>query len=235
MRTALLLLLIFFSRAWSLAAPKEAKISGTTPLFSISGNADLTSHFVHRGLSYSDNNPALNAEFLLHMGSQFKLGIWGSNISNVNNPDDNFWFKFVGEIRVDLNAMNQLDFFVYDNRFYKAEGRNGQNMGFRLNVLKKFYGEADFGTNFEGSQTSYEYFSFGYIHAFNPVLKAKGQVGYTHQRMQGIYDYLDFRAEGLYEPYKHFSFYLGTSFPSQMGQFNDRSKSFIFGGVRFDY
>ena len=219
----------------SQAASKEAKVSGTTPLFSISGNADLTSHFIYRGLSYSDYNPALNAQFMLHMGSQFKLGIWGSNISNITNPDDNFWFKFAGEIRVDLNTLNQLDFFVYDNRFYKSENRNGQDIGFRLNILKRVITEVSFGSNYEGSKTPYEYISVAYLYPLNPVLKVKGQAGYTHQRMPGIYDYLDFRSELLYEPYKRFSFYFGGSFPSQMGQFNDRSKTFLFGGVRFEY
>jgi uncharacterized protein (TIGR02001 family) len=213
-----------------------AKAGGPrAPRFTISGDADLTSHFIYRGLSYSDRDPALNAEFLLHMGSQFKFGIWGSNISNITNVDDNLWFKFVGEIRVDINQTNKLEFYLYDNHFYPSKERNGQNLGFRLLGSDKFVTTFELGNNFEASKANYEYLAFTYIYPLFTALKATGTLGFTNHRIGGKKSFFDFRGELLYEPIKSLSTYLALTFPSDFDQFGERGKFFILGGVRLHY
>jgi len=218
-------------------AGKKGEPRATKPLLTISGRGDLTSHFIFRGLSMSDNNPALNAMFLLHMGSQFKFGIWGSNISQVDNPDDNFWFKFVGEIKIDVNSNTTMDLYLHDNRFYKSDIRNGQNLGARIIGLKKFITTIELSNNLEGSKTASEYLSLGYIHQlpFDDKWLATGTVGFTHSRALGVYDFIDMRIETSYQALKYLDGYIGVTLTSDWSQLHSRGKPFLNAGVRFSY
>ncbi len=240
--TCFLMLLFSNSLLWAQTPPssqagKKGEPRGTKPLLTISGRADLTSHFISRGLSMSDNNPALNALFLLHMGSQFKFGIWGSNISQVDNPDDNFWFKFVGEIKIDVNANTTMDLYLHDNRFYKSDIRNGQNLGAKIIGLKKFITTVELSNNLEGSKTASEYVSVGYIHQlpFDAKWIATGTVGFTHSRAAGVYDYIDIRIETSYQAMKYLEGYIGGTITTDWSQLHGRGKPFLNAGIRFSY
>lgn len=205
------------------------------PKFSVSGTADLNTHFIHRGLSYTDRDPSLNADFLIHMGSQFKFGIWGSNISQITNSDDNLWLKFVGEIRVDINPANKLEVYIHDHHFYTSQERNGQSLGFRIIGLDKYQTLLELGNNFEATHANYEYLQFTYFQPIFPEVKAAGSVGFTHHNAPGSESYFDFKAELIYQPLQSISGYLATTFPSNFDQFGERSKLFIVGGIRLQY
>src|SRR4051812_38951611 len=89
----------------------------------ISGDVQLLSQYIERGLSMSDNNPAMNASFLYNLGSQMRMGFWGSNISNLSATDDNFWFKFLAQFDVMFGSTLNSHFYISDDHFYKSNQR----------------------------------------------------------------------------------------------------------------
>ena len=126
----------------------------------IGGDAQLLSHFVERGLSMSNGNPALNASFLFNLGSQVRLGFWGSNISNLSAADDNFWFKFLGEFDIRFGSAWQSSVYISDNHFYKSDVRNGQRIGV-TNIYYLYQFTFEWMSNLEGSKGNAEYVNFG--------------------------------------------------------------------------
>ena len=100
--------------AYGLAQEKD-KAKGITADYSITGDSQLVSHFIVKGLSYSDNNPAMSASFFTNLGSQFKLGFWGSNVANLSASDDNFWLKLFAKIKIDFGENYMANIFINDN------------------------------------------------------------------------------------------------------------------------
>lgn len=195
MLVSLLLQLFTFG---SLAFAADQKNSGTTPTYMVTGDAKLYTHFIERGLSMSNNNPALNAEFLFNFGSQFKVGFWGSNISNVSQSDDNFWLKYLAEIRVDFSTKSNLRFYIHDNHYYKSDVRNGQEMGVNVDHNNYLF-QLAWMNNFEGTHTSAQYLNLGKLFTYRKSMKYGGLAGYTLQTADGYANYFDFKALGIYE------------------------------------
>lgn len=204
------------------AASKEKGAASTTPNFSASGLAILTSHFIYHGLSMSNKNPALNAQLLLNMGPQFKLGFWGSNISNVTNPDDNFWVQYQGVIVIDFSSMVKTELTVADNRFYTSQQRNGQSFNANFEIKNKYVLELDFQNNFEGTGLGSQYINGGYLYKWKGPLLAAGYLGYTLQKTDSVNNYLDMRLEGIYNPLPKMKFKVGFTGTSDSGQLNGR-------------
>lgn len=60
--------------------PTEAQATQETPAFSITGSATLASEYRFRGISLSDQDPALQATINLNHESGFYAGVWASNL-----------------------------------------------------------------------------------------------------------------------------------------------------------
>jgi hypothetical protein len=217
------------------AASKGKDAAATTPNFSASGLAILTSHFIYHGLSMSDKNPALNAQLLLNMGSQFKLGFWGSNIHNVTNPDDNFWVQYQGVIVVDFSNAVKSQLTIADNRFYTSQQRNGQSFNANFEIKNKYFLQLDFNNNFEGTGQASQYINGGYLYKWKGPWFAAGYAGYTLQKTEGVNNYVDVRLEGIYNPLPKMKFKIGLTGTSDSGQMNGRGAFTYFLEGHFEF
>lgn len=211
----------------------QDKSKGSKPTYLISGEAQILSHFIDKGISYSDGNPAMNASFLFNLGPQARLGFWGSNISNVNASDDNFWFKILGEISVDFGPSTSTKLFFSDNRFYKSNQRNGQIVGAHV-----FYKNYTFGfewmSNLDASQGNAEYFLFGRLFNFKKSMKYGGYAGYTSSHGD-INSYFDLRGVGQYIITDSSLAEIGITYNSNGSQFGKRGDPAYYIGVKLSY
>ena len=226
--TKILLLFIFlvFSTSLSYGADKAAdskdKDSGTIPNYGIVGSARLTSNFIDRGLSYSDGHTAFNAAFLMHLGSQFKFGIWGSNISNLTSSEDNLWVKYVGQVFIDFQQNSKMIFYVHDDHFYKSDLRNGQRFGFKVDY-SRFTGLYEYNNNYEGTRASSSYINVKFTKKYSDKIGLDLGLGYTFQNSNTYNDYADVSAVAFYKPTTTFRTEIGLTMPSNTTQFGSRS------------
>jgi len=171
------LILIFLLLSWKLAFCQD-RLKSNVATNDISGEVMLATQYVERGIGMSDQNPAMNASFLYNLGTQVRMGFWGSNISNLSAGDDNFWLKFMLEFNVLFGTNLNTKFYASDNHFYKSDQRNGQRFGVVFNYFTYFY-TFEWMSNFEGSKANAEYVEAGkYFYAGNKV-RYGGSVGYT--------------------------------------------------------
>lgn len=231
MLVSLLLKIITLS---TLAFAADKKDSGTTPTYMISGDAKLYTHFIERGLSMSNNNPALNAEFLFNYGSQFKVGFWGSNISNVSQTDDNFWLKFLTEIKVDFDSGSKLRFYINDDHFYKSDIRNGQEVGvhYEFSSYKVHFAWMN---NFQGSHSSADYLNVRKLFDLKKSIKGGGQVGYIYQSGTGYDNYFDLKALAYYQINTNSLAEAGVTFVTNASQFGNRADPAMYFAFEFNF
>ncbi|MBC7456965.1 MAG: hypothetical protein H7235_01975 [Bdellovibrionaceae bacterium] len=210
------------------------KAGSNQPTYLISGDAQLLSHFIDRGLSMSDQNPALNASFLFNLGQQFRVGFWGSNISNVTSADDNLWLKIVADVRVDISSTSRLVFYIHDDHFYKSNLRNGQEVGINLDYVGYLF-QAEYFNNFQGTKTNGEYLKFGkkfpMAHNFNLI----PTVGYTLQHANTLSNYFDFKMVAEYPINQFMGFELGGTTTSGANALNGRGGTYIYVAVKLAY
>ncbi len=206
---------------------------GTLPTYRISGEAVLLTQFVDRGLALSDRNPAMNASFLFNLGSQFRLGFWGSNISNLSAVDDNFWFKILAEVRISFNDKASTFIYYNDDHFYKSDIRNGQRMGlffnYNLTVL-----QLEWQANYEGSHTAAQYASLEKAFVFKKDFKVGARVGYTWQTTTWIENNFDGKIFVNYQISSNAKIELAGTGVSNT-QFGARGEPAVFGSLGLTY
>lgn len=198
MRSYLMFVIFCFINclAWAQSAAQD-KIRSNLATNQVSGDAVLTTHFVERGLSMSNNTPALNASFLYNLGSQVRMGFWGGNISNITAADDSFWLKILAEFNVEFSGGLNSEFYISDNHFYKSGQRNGQRIGANFTYYSYFYG-LEWMSNIEGTKNNGEYIYFGKMFGYGNRIKYGGQVGYTLSHHAALNSYFDLKAVGQY-------------------------------------
>ncbi|AGH96260.1 hypothetical protein [Pseudobdellovibrio exovorus] len=227
----ILITLVSFLNAVAFAQDKSK--NSTTPTYGISGEAQILSHFLEKGISYSDGNPAMNASFLYNFGTQARIGFWGSNISNVNAQDDNFWFKILAEVLVDFSKTTNAKFFFSDNRFYKSNQRNGQIAGVRVDTKSYFYG-FEWMSNLEGSDSNAEYFLLGRLYNFRKSMKYGGHIGYTSSH-GNIQSFFDLKLLGQYIISDNSNAEIGITYNSNGSQFGKRGDPAYYIGLKLSY
>ncbi len=116
----------------------------------ISANITMTSDYLFRGLSQTDNKPALQGGFDYEHASGFYAGVWGSNVSWVGDADSSLeidgYFGYTNELSNGLGY--DVGFIHYD---YPGEGNTAAS--------------ADADEIYLGM--SYSYFSGGYSYAIS--------------------------------------------------------------------
>ena len=159
----------------------------------ITGNVALSSDYMFRGVSQTDNTPAISGGFDYSHESGFYAGVWASNI------DSDFYSEANVEIDTYFGYAGGSDNFSYDVGFLRY---NYPGTSFDDNDTNEVYGSVgyDFGavavsagiavsSDFYGGDNS-EYYSFG---ADIPVGDYSIALGY------GIQDVDD------YQNYDHYS------------------------------
>jgi hypothetical protein len=227
-----LTVLIFF--LWSFSAQAQSKTNSLEASYRLSGDVKLLSHFIDKGLSFSDNNPAMNASFLANFGAQVRMGFWGSNISNVGAVDDNFWFKFLGEVSVDFSQNLNSVFYVSDNHFYKSNTRNGQIVGVNTKYKSSEFLFEWLG-NFEGTKTNAEYLRYGYFMTYKKDFRYGGYAGYTNSHTAALKSYFDLRALGQYQFDYNSNVEAGLTFNSNKSQFGRRGEVAYYLALQLTY
>lgn len=176
-----------------------------------SANVSIVSDYAYRGISQTDQRPALQGGFDYAHDSGFYVGVWGSNVSWLSDAE-----KGTG-----VNSSNSLEIDVYAG--YAAElGPIGLDVG-----LLQYYYPGDFdsawktATNLDNPNTlegyvgvSWEFLSFKYSHSFTDLFGAPDSKdsGYydlsaSYEVMDGLtldahYGYSDIRNADNYEDWK---------------------------------
>ena len=123
------------------AACIAACIAPATALAGTSGNIALTSDYVFRGVSQTDEEPALQGGIEYAHDSGFYAGAWGSNVS---------WLSDLpGEISSSLELDGYLGF----------RGKAGEAFAYDLGVLTYWY-PGDFPDGFNSADTTELYAGF---------------------------------------------------------------------------
>lgn len=207
---------------------------GAKPNYDVSGYARLTSNFIDRGLSYSNGGFAMNAAFLVNLGSQFKFGFWGSNISKLGNDDDNLWIKYIAEVYVDFQSNSKFVFYVHDDHFYKTQSLNGIRYGFKLD-WGRFTGLLEWQNNFEGTGSSSYYTRVKFNKKYTEKTGIELGTGYTMEYSQRYSNYIDIFGTGYFNAFPNGRLEAGMTMPSNTSQFGSRSKLGYFVGLQLNY
>lgn len=227
----LLIFLIFFGLVTDIHA---IETPGNNQTYKISVDAKLMSHYIERGLSMSNNNPALNTSFLFNLGAQIRIGFWGSNISNVTNNDDNFWFKILTDAKININQTSYIQFYAQDEHYYKSDLRNGQNIGTKIGFLS-YLVELEWMNNFQGTKSDAEYFSVNRYFDITSNFKLAAKVGYTNQHSDTYSNYLDFKGFAIYQLNVNSQFEAGVSAVVDSQQFNHRADPALYVSLNLSY
>lgn len=207
--------------------------SVTNPSYKVSVDAKVMSHFIERGLSMSDSNPAMNVAFLYNFGPQFRLGFWGSNIAKITSVDDNFWFKFIADIRVDFSNTAGMTIYIHDDHYYKSNVRNGQSIGARWN-WDPYLGEVEWMNNFQGTHSGAEYLNVGRMWPYK-MFKVGGKIGYTIQSSESLKNYFDVKLISQYDISNVSTLEGGITMISDADQFADRGKPAYYISISLSY
>lgn len=200
----------------------------------LSGEAQLWTHFIVKGLSYSDNNPALNAAFVANLHSQVKLGLWGSNISHVSATDDNLWLKFFSSISIDYSDRLSFTVFLADHHFYKSNERNGQSFGADF-IFKSYAFGLELMNNYEGTRSPAEYLWFGKLFEYRYGLKWGGYAGMTMSQASAYQSFFDFKILGRYTINAISNVEAGATMNSNSAQFGIRDDPALYIALKLIY
>jgi hypothetical protein len=213
-------------------SPKDG--AGATPTYAVSGYARLTSNYLDRGLTYSNGGAAMNATFLVNLGSQFKFGFWGTNISKLKNDDDNLWVKYIAEVLVEFQPNSKFVFYFHDDHFYKTQSMNGLRYGFRLD-WSRFSGLLEWQNNYEGTGAS-SYYIRG---RFNKKYSDKGGIelgaGYTNEYSHEYKNYVDMFGTAYFNAIPNGRLEVGMTLPTNTAQFDNRSNPGYFAGLMLSF
>lgn len=215
-------------------AKEEKDGGGAKPNYGVSGFARLTSNFIDRGLSYSNGGFAMNAQFLVNLGSQFKFGFWGSNISKLRNDDDNLWIKYIAEVFVDFQSNSKFVFYVQDDHFYKTSELNGIRYGFKLDY-GRFAGLLEWQNNYEGTNSSSYYTRVKFNKKYTEKTGLELGAGYTMEYSQQYSNYIDTFATGYLNAFPNGRLEAGVTLPTNTSQFGNRSRLGYFIGFQLNY
>lgn len=142
--------------AAALAALASPAIAQDSP-FSYSGTVTLTTDYVFRGISQTQNDPALQGSFDVSHSSGLYAGAWASNV-DFNDPTDT-------NIEIDLYAgfTNEIDKFSYD-----------------VGVIYYLYPDSGGSLNALGFPADYDYLEFKLLGAYDfDVLTVTGGLYYS--------------------------------------------------------
>ena len=226
-----ILILIFWG---GLAFAVEKKEIGNKPTYRFSGDAQLLTHFIERGLSITDGNPGLNASFLFNMGQQFRIGFWGTNVSNVTSSDDNLWLKFIADINIEFSSDSIFMAYFHNNNYYKSDLRNGQAFGMTYNI-KSYMTQVEWLTNYQGTGTAAFYLSVGKIFPLYKKILPGIFLGYTVQNSSGYLNYFNVKATANYTLTSSFDLEGGITAVTNSTQFGRRGDPAIYLAIKLNY
>lgn len=188
---------------------RPGKEAAAALVYTISANAGLFSQYIFRGISYTQENPAVQGGFDLAHESGAYLGIWGTNVSDLALPNA------TGEIDVYGGFAKTVDDWTFDVGFlqfifpggkYDLAGGGTEDLNtLELNAavtwkfiqLKYSYAVTDyfgfskkaFGADSDGS----DYIELNANYEFMPSWVVNAHVGHQKVKNYDDYDFTDWR------------------------------------------
>lgn len=204
--------------------------AGTAPTFRMTGDANLMTNYIQRGLSHSKKDPALLAAFWFNFGSQFRMGLSGSNVA-YTGEDAHFNLKILTDVKMTFSANADLVIKYTMDRYYKSTVREGDIFGLVFNSFgfRTYYERF---SNWEGSSTVGTWYGFGTdIEAFSGWI-LESTAGFTQTSAASGTNYFD--VAGIL---KHKSNQLTWSagLTGTTAQIGDRSGFFLVLGAKADF
>lgn len=176
----------FGSRAFAQSATRSP--ANTPATFHMTGNAELLSHYVERGLSQTDNAPSLQGSFWFNFGPQARFGLWGSNV-NFKNEDAHFVLKPTADVKINFSNNAEFTITFSENKYYNDSFRNGSVLGLQLSIFD-YLVKYEFLSNWEGTSTGATYFSLGKTFDLSDW-KWGNELGYSMLKAESFNNYFN--------------------------------------------
>lgn len=214
-----LLVSLFSQVCW---AQKES--SGSKKLF---GEAAIVNNYVDKGLTLSDKTWALQAGFGYQMGSQARIGLWGSSIKLPSNSE-NLNLRLYFDVKMDFTTNTALVLKYDFNRYFQSDVHNGNILTanfqtFGYNVLI----EQD--SNWEGTSNPSTWFGFSKEYNIPYGMILTPQLGYSQLTASGYSNYFDSRLSVGYK-FADVLYSATFTYNSAASQFAGRGDmAFLFG------
>jgi uncharacterized protein (TIGR02001 family) len=153
------------------------------------GTTSILSHYVHHGLSQTNKDPSLQTSILIPIGPQFRLGIWGSNVS-YEGTDNHIVIRIPFELKLEFNKDVDLTIGYSANQYYKSHTRDGNTTSLKLDVFD-YIVIHEIESNWEGSETKSKYFAFNKTFKIGGDFLWENQLGYTVISVENLQNYFD--------------------------------------------
>jgi uncharacterized protein (TIGR02001 family) len=195
----------------------EAKSDKSNKLY---GEAAVVSNYVDKGVTQSDKGPALQAGFGYQMGTQARLGLWGSNVKYPSGGE-NLNLRFYFDVKMDFTS-NTNAVFRYDlNRYFQADQHNGAIVGLDFAAFG-YHAIFEMNDNWEGLRAGGStWFGFKKEYLWTRGLVFTPQLGYTQTSVTGYTSYFDTRL-GVGYRFADVTYELVHTYNSSSSQFAGR-------------
>lgn len=221
--------LLFSSTFFCLNSFAQEDTKGNIPDFKMNGEVSLLSNYVEHGLTQTDKDPSLQAAFGFNFGPQFKMGIWGSNVNF--DSTEHFLLKINAELKVQISTTTDFKLGYFNNQYFKTDTRNG-NTTYLVITSHGYRIRYEQNSNWEGTDESSTYYSFGKTFDLNQSWKWDNEVGYTMiSDVPNIENYFDLRTSFLYKGGSNIIYQISATGTSSPSQFNGQGDIFGYVGA----
>ena len=160
----------------------------------VSGSAALTSDYVFRGVSQTNEEPALQGGIEYAHEGGFYVGAWGSNVS------------WLSDIPGDISSSLELDGYL------GYRGKAGENVAWDVGVLQYWY-PGDFPDGFNSADTTELYAGF----TITPTDTVSFGLKYSHA-VTDLFGYTDSDGSGYLDASANWSFVPGWTLNLHAGK-----------------
>jgi len=196
------------------------------------GSASILSHFVHHGLSQTNKDPSLQTSLFMNIGPQFRLGLWGSNVS-YEGQDNHIVIKIPFELKLEFNKDVNLTIGYSLNQYFKSRIRDGNTTSLNLDVFDYLIIH-EIESNWEGTETKSKYFAFNKTFKISNDFLWENQIGYTVLSVENLQNYFDL-STGIAGKMNRLTYKLIVTATSNPGQFNGAGDVFGVFSVGFGF
>lgn len=153
------------------------------------GTTSILSHYVHHGLSQTNLDPSLQTSIFVPIGPQFRIGLWGSNVS-YEGSDNHMLIRIPADLKLEFNKDVSLTIGYALNQYFKNRRRNGDTTRLNLNVFE-YIVVHELESNWEGTETKSKYFAFNKTFRIYGDYNWENQLGYTILSVENLQNYFD--------------------------------------------
>lgn len=196
------------------------------------GKASILSHFVHQGLSQTNKDPSLQTSLYMAIGPQFRIGLWGSNVS-YEGLNNHILIKVPVELKLEFNKDVNLTIGYSMNQYYKSRIRDGNTTTLQLNVFDYLIIH-ELESNWEGTETKSKYFAFNKSFKISNDFTWENQLGYTILSVENLQNYFDVMT-GIGGKSNNLTYKFTVTATSTPSQFTGRGDVFGIFGVGFGF